>query len=247
MSSWSADAVALVDRSCERHGGLAAWRRTQCLALEFVELGGVLPWRKGVGATFPMPGRLRVYPHERRTVFEEYPDSNHRGVFEGDGSASIEMASDAEPRSRGGDHRATFGFFSRNRRWQPVDALYFFGYAVLHYHSLPFTLTEADLLATGQYRNADGEFSTLRVRFPRQRVTHCPVQTFHFDATGLLVRHDYTADIIGAWARGAHLWTDYRDVGGLQVAMQRRVLVRLGTRTLPITALHARLSQPQSA
>ena len=119
--------------------------RTQCLTLEFVELGGVLPWLKGVGATFPMPGRLRVYPHERRTVFEKYPDSNHRGVFEGDGSASIEVTSDAEPRSRGGDHRATFGLFSRNRRWQPVDALYFFGYAVLHYHSLPFTLTEAEL------------------------------------------------------------------------------------------------------
>lgn len=244
MSSWSAEAAHLVDKACERHGGLATWKQTPCLTLQFAELSGLLPWMKGYGATFQLPSRLHVYPHERRTVFDGYPDQAHVGVFDGDGSARIHEKSATAPRGRGADHRGTFGLFSRNRRWQAVDALYFFGYAVLHYHSLPFTLMEAELLATGRYSNSDGEFTTLRVRFPQQRITHCAVQTFHFDAGGLVVRHDYTADIIGPWARGAHLWRDYREVNGLQVAMHRRVVVRLGSKTLPIVALEARLASP---
>ena len=167
-------------------------------------------------------------------------------MFAGDGSACIRGRDGVRASSglRHGtevvDHRPSFGLLSKYRLWQPVDALYFFGYAVLHYHSLPFTLTEGEFLGMRRRRTRDGERTVLKVRFPRERITHCPVQSFHFDESGLLRRHDYTAGVIGAWARGAHLWEDYRDVDGLLVAMQRRVLTRLGRATFPVVALHAR-------
>ena len=54
-------------------------------------------------------------------------------------------------------------------------------------------------------------------------------------------RHDYVADIVGPWARGAHLWDDFVDVRGLSVPRHRRVVARLGRLELPIVALDARL------
>ena len=38
--------------------------------------------------------------------------------------------------------RDSFAGLRKHRRWSPLDALYFFGYAVTHYHSLPFSLTD---------------------------------------------------------------------------------------------------------
>jgi hypothetical protein len=35
---------------------------------------------------------------------------------------------------------------AKYRRWSPIDALYFFGYALWHYHVLPFALAEAQFL-----------------------------------------------------------------------------------------------------
>jgi len=240
VNSWSTEAKAVVRQACERHGGHPAWKGTRSLLLEADDLSGLLPWVKGAGSTFRFPPRIRVFPHEARTVFEDFPGPGDTGVFEGDGSVSVRRRDGGVDGTPGLDHRASFGRLSKYRRWRPVDALYFFGYAVLHYHSLPFTLTEGEFLGMRRRRTHDGDRTEIRVRFPRSRITHCPVQTFHFDESGLLRRHDYTADVIGSWARGAHLWEDYRDVDGLLVAMQRRVVPRIGGATFPVVALHAR-------
>lgn len=234
-AAWPSEAAALLERACRRHG-LAAWTGTRSLLLDTAGLTGLLPWMKGSGVTFRFPSRIRVFPHEQRTEFLDYPDPGGLGVFDRNGS--VRLAGEAGE----GDHRRTFGPWSKYRRWSPLDALYFFGYAVLHYHSLPFTLGEAELLGSRRYRAADGARTALRVRFPPSRITHCAVQTFHFDDSGLLLRQDYTADVFGTWARGAHLWQDHRDVDGQLVAMRRRVLVRFGSATIPVLALEARFA-----
>jgi hypothetical protein len=58
--------------------------------------------------------------------------------------------------------------------------------------------------------------------------THSRIQTIYFDREGLIVRHDYVAEIIGPWARGAHLWRDFVEVNGFPIATHRRVVTRLG-------------------
>jgi hypothetical protein len=74
------------------------------------------------------------------------------------------------------------------------------------------------------------------------------VQRFQFDETGLILRHDYVADVAGAWARGAHFWRDFVTVEGVPIATHRRVLARLGRLPVPgAVALDARFAPPQVA
>ena len=89
-------------------------------------------------------------------------------------------------------------------------------------HALELTGVEVDLLA--------------------ELHTHCRRQTFYFEEDGLLRRHDYVAEIVGAWARGAHFWRDFVTVAGLEVPRVRHVVARLGRVTTPLVALHAELA-----
>jgi hypothetical protein len=105
-------------------------------------------------------------------------------------------------------------------------------------------LREAEPLAVSRsgYR---GAAHALTVRFPPTLHTHSAVQTIHFAADGLIVRHDYVAEIISTLARGAHLWLDYVEVNGFPIATHRRVLARIGGQALPVIALDARLGVPR--
>jgi hypothetical protein len=201
--------------------------------LQPMSLTGPLPWLKGVGRTFPLPARVEIDPHRRRAVFIDYPGPGTIGIFE-EGRVAL---GGAPPR----DHRGTFRGLRKHRRWTPLDALYFFGYALTHYHAVPFGLPHAELRGWEPARRA------ITVAFPPTVHTHCSVQTFYFDETGLIVRHDYVADIVGTWARGAHYWCDYVAVEGIPIATRRRVFARLGGLALPIVALDAQFSTPHVA
>jgi hypothetical protein len=66
----------------------------------------------------------------------------------------------------------------------------------------------------------------LQVQFPDHIPTHSRVQTFRFGEDGLLRRLDYTADVIGPWARVRHTCREYHALAGLMVATRRRVVPR---------------------
>jgi hypothetical protein len=185
---------------------------------------------KGVGRTFPLPSRAEIAPRHARLVFFDYPHPGQAGVFEA-GRVALGDSPLVE-------HRATFRGVRKWRRWSPLDALYFFGYALTHYHAVPFTLLDAELRAWDPERRA------LTVAFPEGVHTHCTTQTFYFDESGLILRHDYVAEIVGGWARGAHLWQDYVTVQGFPIATHRRVYARFGRMTAPLVALDARLPNP---
>jgi hypothetical protein len=231
--SWTADARSVLARACERHGGWACWRSLERVRLGITVLRGGIPWMKGVGRTFPAPHVVDVSPHARRTVFARYPDAAHDGVFE-DGAVAIRARADAALAATSTTPRADA---SRHWRWTPLDALYFFGYALWHYHTLPFSLADARLLDARRV----GHHDALRVELPDDVPTHCRRQTFWFAPDGLLVRHDYHAEVVGVWATGAHLWRRHRDVDGIPIAMERHVVPLLAGRTLPVPALHAEL------
>jgi hypothetical protein len=238
-SAWSGEARALLERAIERHGGWPAWRAAGRISLRLEALGGLVPLAKGLGRTFPKPGRVDVWPREGRAIFGDYPAAGGQGVF----SRGEVRLIDAHGGGVSADarHRTSFSGARRYRRWSPVDALYFFGYAVTHYHGLPFTLVDGRPLGMASASLGGRRLRGVRVALPPSLHTHCRTQTFFFGDDGLLLRHDYVADIIGSWARGAHLWEDFTEVGGLAVARRRRVLVRIGARTLPVIALRAEL------
>ncbi len=237
-AGWQGPARELLEAAVHRHGGWAAWQSLRAIAVQPRRLTGMLPWLKGSGRTFHLPPRAEVHPHDERAVFFDYPAPGGTGTFErgrltladARGVVSVENGRDA------------FRGWRKLRRWQPAGALYFFGYALTHYHSLPFTLGRGRPLGLRRVRQ-DGRILTgVEVELPPELHTHSRRQTFYFDTDGLLRRHDYVADIVGAWARGAHLWRDFVTVAGLQMATTRHVMACLGRWSTPLVALHAELT-----
>lgn len=205
-----------LDRACDRHGGLDVFRLTPRLPLVLAEIGGPLLWLKGVGRRFPTPGAVDLWPHQRRAVFYDYPERDQVAIYD---HGRVALTDDPDRRLDGPTHRATFAGIARWRTWWPEDAIYFLGYALLLCVSLPYTLREQPLLAA--WRRADGV--ELWYRFADGADTHSAVQGFYFDDSGLLMRHDYRVEILGAAFNGAHLSADYTEVAGLQLATRHTV------------------------
>ena len=237
FAGWTADAVTLVKRSIAAHGGLQNWQATRRIRLPFLSGSGLLLATKGFQHTFPPPREIEIFPHECITVFHGYPEEGKRGRFSG-GSVRIESSDGHTIYAESPDHRRTFRGLSKLRRWSPLDALYFFGYALWHYHVVPFTLGEARLHGVLRRR---GVPEGVDVTFPESVPTHCRRQQFYFGADGRIVRHDYVADVIGPMARGAHYWEDYGESGRLAIARRRRVVVRVGSYATPLEVMCVQL------
>ncbi len=78
------------------------------------------------------------------------------------------------------------------------------------------------------------------MHYPPDVPTHSPTQELHFDATGRLVRHDYTAEVVGSLGQGGAPVPDYRKFGGLWLPTTRRVFPRgPANRCLPLPTLVA--------
>jgi hypothetical protein len=236
---WTGEARALLERAVERHGGWGAWRRLGGVHIKLAALTGMVPELKGVGRTFPLPSRAEVWPHGGVVTFHDYPVAGRRGVFSGGQVQILEGATILEARAR---PRESFAGLRKHRRWSPLDALYFFGYALAHYHSLPFSLVAARPLRLVRARSAGRRLTGVEVELPADLHTHCRRQAFFFDDEGLLRRHDYVADIVGWFARGAHRWEDHVDVGGIPMPRRRHVVARVGRVEVPVAALHAEFS-----
>jgi hypothetical protein len=237
FNGWGLDAVKLVTRAMAVHGGMQAWRDTESIRLPFGRGSGPLLRLKGYGDTFPAPREYEVHPHRCVTVFHGYPDDEHVGVFSS-GSVRIERIDGRDDPVESSGHRRTFTGLAKYRRWSPLDALYFFGYALWHYHVLPFGLPEARLVRVLKRRGAPVGIDLI---IPPHVHTHCRRQQVYFGADGRIARHDYTAEVVGAWARGSHFWEDYQRCGALLIARRRRVVVRIGSRPTPFPVLNIQL------
>jgi hypothetical protein len=105
--------------------------------------------------------------------------------------------------------------------WDDLDHAYFLGYALWNYMLTPVYFRWPGF-ATRELEPWKG-LARLEVTYPEGFPTHCRVQTFFFDRDARLVRLDYTADVFGPIARGAHLCEDHRELGGLVVPTHRHV------------------------
>lgn len=127
-------------------------------------------------------------------------------------------------------------YFAQRNMKLYADAMYFFGAALTTYLGIPFIFPE---LKTTTEKWQEGFL--VKTVFPEPIHTHCAEQTFYFNKEGLLVRHDYQAEIISKLAIGTHFTNGYKEIKSLPVATKRDVYVRLGSFILPIPVLFARL------
>ncbi len=207
----------------EAHGGLELFESVTTIAACLTRLDGFVPRTKGLGR-LSEPSRIVADLSAGVVKLSDFPRSGE----------SAEYLKEGVVRTPGGecrDPRSLFSGLKKYGRWSQKEACYFFGYALMHYWTLPFSLREAALLAH------DDSKRRLTVRFAPERHTHSAVESFVFDEHGLLRRHDYTADIIGRFATGAHYSRNYRDVSGLQVAGTRDVRLRVGSWSLGVRVL----------
>ena len=152
--------------------------------------------------------RMVISTREPRVVIHDYPAPGQRAVFDGS----------PEP-------RAAFPKW----RWNAADFAYFSSYAMWNYLNLPFLLLHPGV-------EIQERPPRLTATFPPDIPTHCRQQELTFGADGRLVRHDYTAEVVGGWAKAAHLASNYRQFGGLWLPTKRRVHPR-GPGGRPIKAV----------
>jgi hypothetical protein len=221
--------MTLLDEVLEAHGGVARWEAAARVRAR-ARSGGLLLRTRVPGTRFADYG-LTVELDQRMTVFDPFPEPGVRGVFER-GSVRLERAGGEVIASRSEPRKDFFGRpgLRRSFRWDPLDATYFAGYAMWNYLSFPLLLTRAEV-AVGEPRPWRG-LRRIEARFPEALDTHSPNQVFYFDSRGLLVRHDYVAEVVGRWARAAHLCADHVKADGLVFPTRRKVLP-IGPRNRP--------------
>jgi hypothetical protein len=183
------------------------------------------------------------FPKDRRVLFYDYPQTGNIGEYLHGNVRLFKEHLQHDLIKETPKARTSFSGLRKNRFWSPTDALYFFGYAWTTYINVPFILPTLKLLKEFEISDSQERWNGLEVEFPNGFDTHSKVQTFYFDQTGLLRRNDYSAEIIGGWAMGAHYSEGYTEINHIQVALRRRVYVRLGKHTLfPLNALSADLA-----
>ena len=202
--------------------------------LQIDSLGGPLPVAKGLGRTFCQPSMVTVDPLHWKVEFHDFPQPGESTIFS-KGTVQIINSTGALilDRSR---YRETFRGLKKYRRWSHTDAAYFFGYALATYLSVPFILPEH---ATDVREWKDG--IRVAARFPELIDTHSSDQVFWFNREGLLVRHDYVAEVVGWWAAGAHFTSGYRTINSFPVATRRQVYARLFRAVTPVPVLSVTL------
>jgi len=217
-------AEALLQKVIDAHGGEDRWRRVGELHIQ-VRSGGAALTAKGQRRVFR---RYRAVVDTRAPRVRFSPFKGGHGVFTPD-RVWIETEQGQVLRER----RNPRGFFPSWRRhffWDALDVLYFGGYAMWNYLCIPFLwLAEGFELGEGNSWTAAGEsWRSLRVRFPTGFPTHSAEQVFYIDDKGWIRRHDYTAEVIGSFARAAHYSGQHREFDGLVFPTRRRVYPRRG-------------------
>lgn len=115
-------------------------------------------------------------------------------------------------------------YFPYGRRllyWDDMDMAYFANYAFWNYFTLP------RLLMNKNIEWVEKSEGVLVAKFPDSIPTHNKIQEFHFDTkTGLLVQHNYTAEIISNLAKAAHVAVEHSEQDNLIFPSLKRVTPR---------------------
>jgi hypothetical protein len=213
---------ALLKKIVDAHGGGENWRTLRALEAE-LSASGFLFTSKFRPVLDHV--HVRAYVDEPRLTFLDFPAPGQTSEFHGDREVCVH-GPDGEIVARRSKPRAALGGWRRLLYWDHLDFVYFAGYATWNYLMTPFlflregfAIEEIKPLPAGS-----PYFKKLRVTFPDDIPTHSREQIFYFDDDLLLRRLDYTAEVIGRWARAAHHCDGYKLIDGFRFPLRRRVL-----------------------
>jgi len=212
----------LLQRAIAAHGGLGRLAQFHEVSAD-VSIGGALWVLKGRPPRTTV--RVTVDLREERTVFAPFGGPNQLAVFTPQ-RLVVETDQGAVVKERA-NPRAAFAGHTRETPWDDLDQLYFSGYAMWTYLTVPFSLSWPGFgfAEIEPWQEENETWRRLSVTFPPGLATHSTRQTFYFDAGGLLRRHDYEVEVAGN-VPAAHYVSDYQDVSGILMATKRRVFPR---------------------
>ncbi len=221
----------VTQRILQAHGGRALWESLDVLEVELAAWGFLFTAKR-----IALRPRLRMSIGVQRmeVILHDYPQAGQRTVLLPDSSLQQWDAQGQLLQTRTAA-RAQFHRLRRQLYWDELDFAYFCAYAMWNYMTMPWLLSRPGVAVQAVENTPSPGLCQLRVEFPPDMVTHSPVQRFYFDEHWHLCRHDYTAEVVGGWAKAAHMCSAYRTFDGLlPLPTCRRVFpTLLGSGPLP--------------
>lgn len=207
----------------DAHGGLAYWRSLDSIEIE-MSASGFLFTSKGVPPL--RHARMTLCTTRPEVAIHDYPAPGQTTRSFGDERVEIidERGNVLQARIR---PREAFRRLRRFFRWDTLDFAYFSGYAIWGYMTTPFLLLHDGVEVTVASAPGSDEYTKLAVKFPQTLPVHSACQDFYFDKEHHLHRLDYTAEVVGSWAKAAHFCESYRQFAGLSLPTRRRVYPKL--------------------
>ncbi|WP_197732784.1 hypothetical protein [Paraburkholderia pallida] len=209
----------LLEEAVRAHGGIENWTKFGAVSAE-LDIGGAIWHLKGLPDIFKgieLAANLRD-----QSMAIASPAGGWRGTYAPD----VVRIGSLDGRNVEERHapRAAYEGQTQESPWDRLHALYFTGYALWTYLTIPFlyTLPGFRTEELPAWKENGEIWRRLKVTFPESITSHAREQISYFGEDGLLRRHDYTVDVMGG-ARGANYASDYRNVRGIMVPMSRRV------------------------
>jgi hypothetical protein len=212
----------LLDDIIEAHGGRTLWNSIKSMESVISARGLLFTVKRR-----PVLDHLRVtaHAHEPHFVFQDYPSPGSTGELIGNREVRI-TGPEGRVVWKRLNPRQAFKGLRRIVYWDALDFVYFGGYALWNYFTIPFLFLRGGFRFEALDTPGDGppSWTKLVVTFPDDIPTHCRSQTFYVDEHRHIRRLDYTAEVVGHWVRAAHVCELYREFDGLRAPTRRRVL-----------------------
>jgi hypothetical protein len=209
----------LLEEAVRAHGGIDNWAKLRTVSAA-LDIGGAVWHLKGQSNMFRNIAMAASLQRQRVSITS--PTAGWQGTFTPD-TVRLESLD-----GRGIEERRTpresYRGHAQDTQWDRLHALYFTGYALWTYLTIPFlyTLPGFETEELSEWKENGEVWRRLKVTFPDSIASHNREQISYFGEDGLLLRHDYTVDVMGG-AQGANYASNYRNVNGVMVPMTRRV------------------------
>jgi hypothetical protein len=212
----------LLEKVLHAHGGLNNWRRVNTVDFRLTLRGSALEIKQ-------QPHGLRdvlvkIDTRHPRTLITPFPAPGSRGIFE-DGRVTIETDAGLKT-SELAEPRKSFAGHDPQSPWTEQQFLYFVGYALQNYMTMPFLLAKDGVRCEeiAPHEERGESWRVLKVTFLPSIHVHCAEQKFYFNDLGYLVRNDYAPDVTHGAA--AHYTFDHKNFDGFIFPTHRRVVPR---------------------
>ncbi len=205
----------IAEKALAAYGGREFWSNAKTIEAEV----------SAHGLAFTMKGRP-FFKHAKITMEVAHPfvrltpigkNPQLTGVLDGHNTRLEDSNGKVVAERR--NARSVFpGGLGRLFHWDDLDMSYFACYAFWNYFTLPALLMREEI--TWKQVSPD----SLEATFPSTLPTHSPLQRFRFDpATGRLIQHDYTAEVLSKFATAANVVLEHKQ--GAEVLYTSRRLV----------------------